>query len=176
MNEVETKQRLKDERDVAVPTSHAPSMESLQQKVSQVRRRRTMLRSVTGAAAVLMCVVGSIAMLNRSNDQSNDVAMPQNNHVAVAIDPTPAAVESTDQTPVDQKLVASEPKIQLYARVRGAVPVFDIDAEKKLIQHVGWAESERKVPVDMRYVPESHQETFHAVLSSNNQDDWHLSL
>ena len=170
MNEVETKQRLKDERDVAVPTSHAPSMESLQQKVSQVRRRRTMLRSVTGAAAVLMCVVGSIAVLNRSNDQSNDVVMPQNNHVAAAVDPTPTAVES------DQAPVVSGPKIQLYARVRGAVPVFDIDAEKKLIQHVGWAESERKVPVDMRYVPESHQETFHAVLSSNNQDDWHLSL
>ena len=154
------------ESQIAVPPSEPPSLVTLNERVSQVRRRRKFVRA--SGSVVIACLASALVFWIGS--VSNEV--PGETQVAVS-SPT-GRQEFNDFSEAPEETTRRQPRIQLYANLVDAVPVFDFDKETKAIHHVGWVESEQRVPVDMNYVPQQQQETFNAVLSS--KDAWDYSL
>ncbi len=173
----------------AVPNSDPPSVEDLNRRVASVRRRRRAVRFVSAAAATFLFV-----FVTRANWQQqtgpNDV--PENLIAEVGspngvfdlnadLAPTIPAKDAKSAPAKDAKSAPAKdaksaaPRIQLYASVSQAVPVFDFDKQTQSIHHVGWVESQQEVPVDMNYVPDNQQDSFKAVLN-DDQDAWYFSL
>ena len=108
--------------------------------------------------------------------------LPERSNVADPVVPDESSVAvlpGSDSTPGDvakahNELNAHAPdsrtssRLRLFARVRGHVPVLQIDRDAQRISVVGWVEAEQSIPVDLRYVPDRQQETFNAVLQGDS--------
>ena len=161
-----------------VPSSTPPGIESLNQRVASLRRRRSIVR---GTATCVLLLATVFAM--NSFRQPADLNRPGKDAIALSDNQPSLSTSQSDQSPTQtdrgagvapQAPETRTPKIQLYASLSHSVPVFDLDEETKTIHHVGWVESQQEVPVDMKYVPENQQESFNAVL--NGDSTWHYSL
>lgn len=163
--------------DVVVPASTPPSFSTLEQQVGQRRRRRTLVRrGMTGASLVALAFVTLAVWPSVQPEQIRDRVLiaDGNPNPESIVSPTVEAVLN-DPDPGDQD---TAPKIQLYANFSQPVPVFDIDEATQQIRHVGWAESQQRVPVDMKYVPHQQQEAYNTVLTSDGENfsGWDFSL
>ena len=162
--------QLEQAPEMEVPFSTPPSFSELNERVAVVRRRRKTMRVISGMTAAACFLMVSLFLIRPKVDGNRDIQIAGN---PSSIIPEPNSVN--ESLPVEAELeTLHQPKIQLYARVVGTAPVFDYDEDTETIHHVGWIESERRVPVDMKYVPQQHQEKFNAALSSDDQ--WQISF
>lgn len=168
----ELTQQLDDHSQWSIQSAPAPSLDSLHERVGQVRSRRRRLR-VGSSLAAIVCLMGTLVYMNQEETPApivDDVPM----ELALNTDASPPETQQVADVPPSEPQQRSQPRIQLYANVVGAAPVFDFNEDTQSMHHVGWIESERRVPVDMKYVPDRQQKTFNAALSST--DDWRIEF
>lgn len=150
----ETTGKILDAQSIPVPESATPAMEDLLQQVHRRRRRRSLARLGVAAGVAAACV--ALVFVRSQGDIENNKRQP-----APVVQVEPAMQNDLAVVPVQQRETA---RIRLFARVRGETPVFEFDRETRRMNHVGWVQSQQRVPIDMRYVPSQQQETFNAVL------------
>ena len=174
-------QQLMADANLELPASLAPDISELHERVSVVRRNRKIMRGVNVALATCLIATCGFVVLDRYRSNQPLPGAPSPSQIAVELplrndavsEPQRSNGELQDLPRKSDRFNDRSPRIQLYARYVEPMPVFDIDQEKQEVHHVGWVESERTIPVDMKYVPTDQQETFNAMLSG---DAWNISL
>lgn len=180
MNDNEIEQQLRDQSQFNVPKVAPPPLGVLNARVDVARRRRRRFRTGVSGAVLLVVAGGTLAWINGTNTprtnggtESTQIvdAMPKN-PTSPKIGPTDTIATNTTSKKKNDSTF-KRPRIQLYAKVRQPLPVFDIQQDTKAIHHIGWVECEESIPLDMRYVPDSQQQTFDAVLNGRG---WTVDL
>ena len=161
-NEIED-QLASQAAELAGPRSSAPSLITLQERVSKRRRRRTLVRRSAAASSLAACaLLAFIASKDLTNTNSTD-DVPK-----VAANNTNSVDQST-KTKFDTQ--AFKEKMRLLARVRRPLPVFQMDRQNRQMRYVGWIEDEQTVPVNLEQLTNEQQATFRKMLDRRNIHD-----
>lgn len=153
------------------PRSNIPRIETIARRAQ--RQRLTQSGSWVGAGALAILVASSF--LPNENARPT-VDAPSVDLVAQDTPSSDVAVESTDigaepnqpKSPPSQETptLAEQPTsrgLHVFATVRGQVPLFGVDKETQRLEHIGWIESEQRLPVDLDQLSTGQWKSIEAV-------------
>lgn len=141
------------------PTSAAPELSALEQRLA-LRKRRRKIRT-TALAAGLTCAVSSLLWIYATPDTptagsriSRSINLPSTENQDIA----PPAIEPTSA------------RVRVLGKVSRPVPIYGLEPETQQLHLIGWIESEEIVPVDLSQIPTTEQANIEAVLDDSDDD------
>ena len=155
-----SKSTFLEESEPGIPDSTPPTLNQLSQRLNRRRaRKRTGL-----AVGCSLAVIGLVATAALQRGSEEPVASTDSRRDYAG---TASQSGSSSNLPIHEL-----PDIRLLASVYKSVPLFEIEADTRRFQHVGWIESEEVVPIDLGEVTDDQQATLRAVLTEEAESNY----
>ena len=140
----------------AAPSSEVPDLKHLQGIVGSRRRRRQ-----TASSLAMVMMAGAAITVSVWQPTPGEPTQSTDSRT----DPPAIIAPRPGVTAENLRMVHHrEPQYRVFARVHDQVPVFGVHPESKQVEHLGWIESERAVPVDIDGISRQQQRSIEAVL------------